>query len=267
MRKVPFPADYRRLLEKQSRVVRQGARQGSSPPFFSVITISRNRVADLERAIGSLRAQAERDFEHIVVDCASSDGTVELLQKVGVDVWLSEADAGIADALNKGISLASGEWIVLMHADDQLAPGALAQWKRMAAAGGDADILSCAIRYSDGPEIAPDPAGMARRMSMPHPGMAVRRSLHERIGLFRTDFRIALDYEFTLRALQMGAKVRCDPVVVAWKQPGGLSDTQLFRSRNENLRARVRWLGLRPWMLAHYAREVTSLALGRLFKQ
>ena len=248
-------------------MIRQGARDRAAPPFFSVITVSRNRLAGLERAIGSLQSQEERDFEHIVVDCASSDGTVALLQKAPVDAWLSEADAGIADGLNKGIGLASGQWIVLLHADDQLAPGALAQWKRMAGAGGDADVLSCAIRYVGGREFAPDPGGMARRMSMPHPGMAVRRSLYERVGLFRTDFRIALDYEFTLRALNLGAKVHCDAAVVAYKEPGGLSDTQLFRSRNENQRARIRWLGLRPWMLAHYAREVLSLGLARLFRQ
>lgn len=248
-------------------MIRQGSRDRSVPPFFSVVTVSRNRVAELERAIRSLQAQEERDFEHIVVDCASSDGTVELLQKAGVDIWLSEADAGIADGLNKGIGLASGQWIVLLHADDQLAPGALAQWKRMAAADGDADVLSCAIRYIGGREFVPDPGGMERRMSMPHPGMAVKRSLYERVGLFRTDFRIALDYEFTLRALQRGARVSCDTAVVAYKEPGGLSDTQLFRSRNENLRARIRWLGLRPWMLAHYAREVMQLGLARFFKQ
>lgn len=99
---------------------------------------------------------------------------------------------------------------------------------------------------------------------MPHPGMAVKRSLYERIGLFRTDFRVAMDYEFTLRALHKGAKFRCDSAVVSLMQMGGVSQREPFRARNENFRARLRWLGLRPWMIAHYAQEVSTLARGRL---
>jgi len=266
-----FPADYRRLLERGSQVHRRNDLPRSRPPCFSVITATLNRAPGLERAIQSLQAQDERDFEHIVVDGGSTDATVGLLQdaRVGVDVWVSERDAGISDALNKGVALASGEWIVLLHADDRLAPGALRHWKQMARSGDEADVLSCAIRFVDadglpGREVAPDPGRMARGMSMPHPGMAVRRSLYERIGLFRTDFRVAMDYEFTLRAQKLGARFRCDTAVVVLMQMGGLSDRELFRSRNENLRARIRWLGLRPWMIAHYAREVTRLGRGYL---
>jgi glycosyltransferase involved in cell wall biosynthesis len=268
---IRFPADYRRLLERNSRVIRRDAGERSRGPFFSVITVTLNRAAGLERAIRSLQAQNERDVEHVVIDGGSSDATVALLQdaRAGVDVWVSERDAGIADALNKGIALASGEWIVLLHADDELAPGALRHWKQMARSGDDADVLSCAIRFVDangqpGREVLPEPGRMARGMSMPHPGMAVKRSLYERIGLFRTDFRVAMDYEFTLRAQKLGARIRCDTAVVVLMQMGGASDRQLIRSRNENLRARIRWLGLRPWMLVHYAREMAPLALASL---
>jgi len=273
LRKPPFPADYWRLLEQKSRVIRRAAREHSHPPFFSVVTATLNRSAVLERAIRSLRSQEERDYEHIVVDGGSSDATVELLQNAdtGVDVWLSEPDAGISDALNKGVSLASGDWVILLHSDDQLAPGALGYWRRMADSGGEADILSCGIRFVEENgrtawEVASNPDRIERGMSMPHPGMAVKRTLYERIGLFRTDYRIAMDYEFTLRALKLGAKIRSDAAVSTLMQTGGISGRQMFRSRNENLRARVSSFGFRPWMLAHYASEVTPLALGQLLR-
>jgi glycosyltransferase involved in cell wall biosynthesis len=240
-------------------------------PFFSVLTVTLDRAADLKRAIGSLQAQEERDFEHVVVDGGSSDATLALLKDPAsqVTAWISEPDTGIADALNKAIGLARGEWIVLLHAGDELAPGALRHWKQMALQAGEAEILSCAIRYVDengqpGMEYPPVPDEMPRRMAMPHPGMAVKRSLYGRIGMFRTDLRVAMDYEFTLRALHKGAKFRCDATVVSFMQMGGISQREPFRARNENFRARVRWLGLRPWMIAHYAREVTALARGRL---
>jgi GT2 family glycosyltransferase len=264
-------ADYRRRLDSGSRVVRQAPVAGRRAPFFSVLTVTLDRAAPLARAMRSLQAQEERDFEHVVVDGGSSDGTLALLQDRSsrVDAWLSEPDLGIADALNKAVSLASGEWIVLLHSDDQLAPGALRHWRQMAESAGDADVLSCAIRYvePDGRpthDVLPDPGGIERRMSMPHPGMAVRRALYERIGAFRTDFRVAMDYEFTLRALKQGARFRCDPTVVCLMQTGGISQRGLLRSRGENLRAQARWLGLRPWMLAQYGRETIYLLRARL---
>jgi len=239
-------------------------------PFFSVVTVTLNRAADLKRAIGSLQAQGERDFEHVVVDGGSSDATLELLKDPATPVnsWVSEPDAGIADALNKAIGLARGEWIVLLHAGDELAPGALHHWKQLAQSAGEAEILSCAVRYVDGNgqtvlDYPPVPEDMPRRMAMPHPGMAVKRSLYGRIGLFRTDYRVAMDYEFTLRALHSGAKYRCDSTVVSLMQMGGISQREPLRARNENFRARLRWLGLRPWMIAHYVREVATLARGR----
>jgi glycosyltransferase len=271
---LPAPAtlaDYRRRLDSGSRVVRQAPAGQRRSPFFSVLTVTLDRAGPLARAMDSLRAQEERDFEHVVVDGGSTDGTLALLQGASarVDVWLSEPDGGIADALNKAVSLASGEWIVLLHSDDQLAPGALRHWRRMAGAAADADVLSCAIRYSaaDGApaqEVLPDPGRIERKMSMPHPGMAVRRSLYERIGLFDTRFRVAMDYEFTLRALARGAKFRTDPTVVSLMHPGGISGRELVRSRGENLRAQARWLGLRPWMLGQYAREMSCLLRARL---
>jgi glycosyltransferase involved in cell wall biosynthesis len=268
---VSFPADWRRTLEA-SAVHRGAAARGASPAFFSVLTVTRNRVQGLELAIRSLQAQDERDFEHVVVDGASSDGSVALLERADcpVDRWISEPDGGISEALNKAVALAGGQWIVVLHADDQLVPGALRRWRALAEAAKDAEILSCAIRFVDAEGrhahmVRPDVAGMARRMSLPHPGMAVKRGVYERVGVFRTDFRIAMDYEFTLRALGSGARVHTDDEVAVLMRMGGLSDRELFRSRNENLRARVRWLGLRPWMLAHYTREVGRLALARLF--
>ena len=60
-----------------------------------------------------------------------------------------------------------------------------------------------------------------------------------------------------------GEIISCDSTVVSLMQMGGISQREPFRARNENFRARVRWLGLRPWMIAHYVREVATLARGR----
>ncbi len=93
-------------------------------PTISVITATRNARTLLAGAIDSVRAQPTDLCEFVVVDGASTDGTVELLRDSAdaVDRWLSEPDAGIYDALNKGVRLARGRWICFLGADDRLEP-------------------------------------------------------------------------------------------------------------------------------------------------
>ncbi len=87
---------------------------------ISVITAVYNRVATIGDALDSVRAQTWPDVEHVVIDGASTDGTLELLQarRDGISVLVSEPDKGIYDALNKGIARATGDVIGLMHSDD-----------------------------------------------------------------------------------------------------------------------------------------------------
>lgn len=95
----------------------------STPPLVSVITVVRNGAATISEALESVRAQRQVPFEHIVIDGASTDGTVDILMNHSTDQlrWISEPDQGIYDAMNKGIALARGEWLLFLGADDILA--------------------------------------------------------------------------------------------------------------------------------------------------
>ena len=97
----------------------------SDLPLVSVITVVRNGAATISRTIESVRSQREVDVEHVIVDGASSDLTVEQITagKHGKLRWISEQDKSIYDAMNKGIGMARGEWILFLGADDQLADG------------------------------------------------------------------------------------------------------------------------------------------------
>ncbi|HSG35521.1 MAG TPA: glycosyltransferase family 2 protein, partial [Sphingomonadaceae bacterium] len=163
-------------------------------PSISIVTASFNALGGLRTTVGSV---AEQDFdrvEHIVIDGGSSDGTREYLESLGDSVrWVSEPDAGIADALNKGFALARGEYVLVLQAEDTLLEaGSISQALPYLARG--ADIVAFPIYLEDGSGkrkvITPRNLNFRSnfRMPMPHQGVFFSRELFERLGGFDTSF-------------------------------------------------------------------------------
>ena len=95
--------------------------------FFSIITVVLNAKDDLEETIKSLRNQSFKDFEYIIIDGGSTDGTIEVIKK-NLDIinkWKSEKDLGIYDAMNKGINLCEGSYIGMLNSGDKYMPNGL----------------------------------------------------------------------------------------------------------------------------------------------
>lgn len=92
----------------------------SACPKVTVVTVCRNVRDMLARTIDSVSSQTYPNIEYVVVDGMSTDGTPEMLYgcAAGIDKWISEPDRGIYDAMNKGVGLASGEWVIFMNAGD-----------------------------------------------------------------------------------------------------------------------------------------------------
>jgi glycosyltransferase involved in cell wall biosynthesis len=100
-------------------------RAGGSPgPKISVLTVVRNCKATLGRAIESVVWQLGDDAEYVIVDGASTDGTIGVIRAYEdrLSHWVSEPDRGIYDAMNKALALARGEWVIFLGADDELKP-------------------------------------------------------------------------------------------------------------------------------------------------
>jgi putative colanic acid biosynthesis glycosyltransferase len=91
-------------------------------PLVSVITVVRNGAETIAATLDSVRAQRQVDIEHVIIDGASTDGTLNIIKAYQHDQlrWISEPDQGIYDAMNKGIALAQGEWLLFLGADDVL---------------------------------------------------------------------------------------------------------------------------------------------------
>ncbi|MBI5711625.1 MAG: glycosyltransferase [Candidatus Eisenbacteria bacterium] len=215
-------------------------------PRITVVTICRNVLPALRRTVASVLAQGYPELEYWIVDGASTDGTRAYLAELephGVRI-LSEPDRGISDAMNKGVRLATGEWVAHLHADDEYLPGALATVGR-AALEGDTDLL-CGWMIQREPTgdvlCRTAPERLEIEMAVPHPPTFTRRVLFERLGGFDTALRNAMDYDFFLRAHLAGARFRVvrEPLVVV--ASGGQSERSLWDTLLETHRIRRRLL-------------------------
>lgn len=183
-------------------------------PLISVVIATRNAARSLPRCLESLRAQAFREFEVVVMDGASADGTVDLLKSSGdvVTTWRSSPDAGLYSAWNAALPIARGEWLCFLGADDWLwDAGALERLApHLRAAAPRHRVVYSQVRLVDGAGGVVEQLGepwegfRARFRShacLPHPGLMHHRSLFAEFGAFDLSFRLSADYEFLLRVL------------------------------------------------------------------
>ncbi|MGE0011506.1 MAG: glycosyltransferase family 2 protein [Azoarcus sp.] len=201
----------------------------------SVITVVFNRAGTIAHAIESLQAQT-CPAEHIVVDGASTDGTLEILRhNLGPSAQLvSEPDAGIYDAMNKGIRMATGDVIGILNADDVYADNDVLMRVSRIMDQDDLDALYGDVEFFH----LENPDKVIRRYSsarfsprriawgwMPaHTAFFLRRSVFDAYGLYRPDFRIAGDYEFVARIFKNDMlKYRYLPEVLVRMSTGGAS--------------------------------------------
>jgi glycosyltransferase involved in cell wall biosynthesis len=207
---------------------------------ISVITVCRNAEQTIGDTLRSVQAQTYPDIEHVVVDGASTDGTVGILKSHCADIrWISESDKGIYDAMNKGIAMATGDVIGFLNADDVYAHEGVVG--RINSIFSDHAIDACfadlqfinddkkVVRHYSSARFSPE---QLRNGWMPaHPTLYVRKSFFDKVGRFRTDYKIAADYEWVVRAFSTyGASWKYISEVWVNMRMGGVS-TQGIKSR------------------------------------
>ena len=207
---------------------------------ISIITAVRNGRTTIADALDSALLQDHPDIELIVIDGASTDGTLEIIQSYAGRIahLVSEPDRGIYDALNKGILLSSGEVVGFLHADDQYADDKVLS--RIAAAFADPGVDACYGDLLYVSQIEPhsvirhwragpyNPCQLAKGWMPPHPTFYARRSVYQRLGSFDISYKIAADYDCLLRFLGEGS-INCAyiPDVLVHMRVGGASNRSL----------------------------------------
>lgn len=231
---------------------------GSAVPLITVITAVFNAEKTLEDTILSVISQSYGNIEYIIIDGGSTDSSVEIVRKYEhlIDYWVAEPDDGIYDAWNKGVSLARGDWIAFLGADDVYRDGAIESYMHLAGQSNDQrpEYISSRVNLAKGETIlavvgAPWQWRKFRKYNLiAHVGSFHHRSLFEAHGLFDASYKISGDYEFLLRS---GKDLRAKflDLITVNMQVGGVSDAN-FRVFSETTRAKI-LTGKRNALLSH----------------
>ena len=243
-----------------------------TPLKISIVTVVLNSVDMLQQCLDSVWSQRAQVLEHVIIDGGSTDGSLELLTdwQRGRPEFVkltSGPDKGIADAFNKGISAASGEWIGILNADDWYEPHCLAMLLPLM---GKPQIIHGRIRQHDATtgqsrevgKIDYDPKKdfqPFRKMPAQHPTCFVPREIYQQVGMFDNNFKIAMDYEFLLRAHIADVPFHYVPEVITNFSTGGVSAEQSLRGSREVMAARILHTG-QVW-------SATWQYLGKAYRQ
>lgn len=188
----------------------------------SIITAVYNGAAFIERAIDSIAAQKYGNIEHIVIDGGSTDGTVDILKRRSdvVTRYVSEPDKGIYDAMNKGVALATGEWIYFLGCDDYLYPDFSEMCNRLA----EHDTIYYAnVFHRNRAQDGKFTAYKLSKYPIPHQGMIYPRMVFDRYK-YDLRYKVSADHYLTIRCWHdKDIHFKYEPLVIARYTEGGFS--------------------------------------------
>ena len=223
-----------------------GKKKKSSPqkPLISIVTVVFNNQRTIERAIRSVLSQSYRNVEYIIIDGASTDNTLSIIEQYQdrIDYYRSEEDSGIYDAMNKGLSLCTGDVIGILNSDD---------WYEADTAKIIADAYQkdqdsvhygiCRHHDEKGPTLVATP--LAERLEdqmIAHATVFVPKHMYEAYGIFDTQYDIAADYDMMLRLYRKGKTFNIHYDVLANFEVGGTCHQNLSKSRDEIVEIKYR---------------------------
>ena len=243
---------------------------------FSIITPSYNQGRFLADCVESVLSQSGVEFEHIVCDAGSTDGTLDVMKSYSHLVWNSEPDDGMSDGINKGFRQASGDWVMWLNCDDYLLPGALAKVAEYIHSNPDKDVV-----HGDCVYVKEDKTFMRRKYDTPVdewdflfvgcciPSTATfyRREIIDMGHLLDTDYKNCMDWEYYLRLMRLGYRYGYLPEALAHFRWYEESTTQKHWQRMiaEGLRAQQTHIAARdlPKLLGN---PIMLKALRRVFQ-
>ena len=261
-------------MEETEKINKQGM-------VLSMITINRNNAVGLEKTMQSVLSQTRSDYEYVVVDGASTDGSVAVIERLAPAFgdrlkWISEPDKGIYNAMNKGIGMATGEYLQFLNSGDSLvSPDVVDKMYAALEKEGHPSILygNMLKDFPDG-HVHRDKGFAGEDITLlgmyigtlNHSPAYIRRSLFDKYGLYDESLKIDSDWKWYLQAIVFGEEkpVYADIDVTLFDMTG-ISETNTVLTKAE--RAQVLKELVPPTVLADYDAWVPSIRQMRRIKR
>ena len=208
-------------------------RGSSDRPLVSIITVTWNSAAYVEKAINSVLGQTYNNIEYIIIDGESTDGTVSIIKKYDdkIAYWVSEKDKNLYDAMNKGLELSTGDIVGIVNSDDWLEKDAVETVVVAFLRNPDVDLIHGNInaRKENGELeclLKPRLYKFAFYISLPfyHATCFLRKGAYLQYGTFNINYFIVADYEFVLRLVKNNVKMLYLNKVISNTSLGGVSN-------------------------------------------
>lgn len=229
----------------------------SKRPKISIVTINYQMRDGLLKTIKSVISQVYENIEYIVIDGGSTDGSCEVIKQYQghISSWESKPDNGIYDAMNKGVAMSSGDWVIFMNSDDSFYdPFVLSDIFKESHEDADLVYGNAELHYSDYNAVrllpARSPSTLLLGMNCSHQALFVRRFL---LTKFPFESGISSDYEFLLKCFIEKRRFKQVQRTIAIVSSGGASDKNRLKSIHQ------RWIALKK-----YGLTTPSLAIRHL---
>lgn len=231
-------------------------------PLFSIITVTYNAAQWLERTMESIISQNCQDVEYIVIDGGSTDGTLDIIKRYEnhITYWISEPDKGIYDAMNKGMKVATGDYLWFLNAGDTFySPNVLLEMSEAIQANQFPDIIygETEIMDAQGNNLgnrrlkAPDRLtwkSFSMGMLVCHQSFVVKRTMADDYDL---QYRFSADYDWTIRCMRKASTIYNSHLVLSRFLEAGASTVNRKVSLKERFRIMSGYYGFFPTALRH----------------
>ncbi|MEO8764198.1 MAG: glycosyltransferase family 2 protein [Ginsengibacter sp.] len=243
----------------------------SYSPLVSVITIVYNGENHIEQTINSVLNQSYKNIEYIIIDGGSKDNTVSIIKKYQARIayWVSESDAGISDAFNKGLAKAAGEIVGIINADDWYEINTISL---VVTAIESYDVAYGYVQYwtdfKKSFKQKSDVAYLEQQVSVIHPTVFVKKTCYDRFGVFNKNYKCAMDYELLLRLKVNHCKFVYIPSVLANMRWEGLSDQRWMLGCRETLKIKNHYFTERKFgNYVYFYKNVVAISVIKFFEK
>ena len=242
---------------------------------ISIITITYNSENTIEDTLQSVISQDFPDIEYIIIDGKSKDATLSIVNKYSkyIEKVVSEKDKGLYDALNKGIKLATGDVIGMLHSDDVYANNSvISKIARQFAMDPEVEGVYADLVFVDRNNTDKvlrtwkageyEPGSFIKGWMPPHPTFFVKKSVYDRLGGFNLDLKLSADYELMLRLIHKNnIRISYLPETIVKMRMGGISNTSFFVKLKANMEDKMAWRinDLKPGIFTTFRKPLKKL--------